>query len=169
MATNRQIGDVHMNSFAPSWRGTQETGSAEGGTARLRERQSGDGHNVTQAASGELALSSEELRIIDLIVRGFANTRVARDLSLSKPTVCRRIARLLRKLQVANRIELVLFATDRGILNGASDHPADLTIVSEPAMIRKAASESSGGADQLATGRLFRRTPQRRASDCGSS
>jgi DNA-binding NarL/FixJ family response regulator len=68
-----------------------------------------------------LGLSSEEQRIVALVLAGYKNIDIARHLSLSDSTVCRRIVRVLGKLGVSNRFELTLFVVDRQRFAGA--HP----------------------------------------------
>ena len=63
-------------------------------------------------------LSAEERRIIALIVRGLTNRAVARRLGLSESTIKRRIVRILGKLGVNDRVELVLYALSHGIVKG---------------------------------------------------
>ena len=73
---------------------------------------------MNSASEEGFILSAQERRIIALIVRGFTNREVARTLGLSESTIKRRIVRMLGKLGVADRIELVLYAVSRGIIKG---------------------------------------------------
>jgi DNA-binding NarL/FixJ family response regulator len=76
---------------------------------------------MNSAPEGDFILTAEERRIIALIVRGLTNKGVARRLSLGESTIKRRIVRILGKLRVTDRIELVLYALSRGIVKGASN------------------------------------------------
>jgi len=72
---------------------------------------------VIRVDGREFALSDDERRLILLTVAGYTNQDVARQFSLNASTVSRRTARLLRKLSLANKLELVLFAFHYGIIN----------------------------------------------------
>jgi DNA-binding NarL/FixJ family response regulator len=62
--------------------------------------------------SEAMVLSPEEQQIMALIVAGYTNKEIARHFSLSESTVYRRTARIVDKLAVSNRIELVLFVLE---------------------------------------------------------
>jgi DNA-binding NarL/FixJ family response regulator len=64
---------------------------------------------------GDFALSSEERRLISLVVAGYSNKELARHFALSKSTIYRRAIRILDKVGAANRFELVLVAIFYGI------------------------------------------------------
>jgi DNA-binding CsgD family transcriptional regulator len=64
----------------------------------------------------ELILSAEEYRIVALILAGYTYQEMARQFSLAASTVSRRAGRILAKLGVANKLELVLFAIHYGIV-----------------------------------------------------
>jgi DNA-binding NarL/FixJ family response regulator len=61
-------------------------------------------------------LGAEEQRIVDLIVRGSSNKEIAHHFSFSASTSYRRIVRILDKLGVSNKLELVLFAMSRKVV-----------------------------------------------------
>jgi len=86
-------------------------GTASAGTPHEPEfRGEGDGADV--------ALSTEERRLVELIVAGYTNEDMARHFSRSESTIHRRTARVLSKLDVTNKFELVLFAISRRIVAG---------------------------------------------------
>jgi len=58
-------------------------------------------------------LCHEEERIVDLILTGYSNKEIARQFSFSESTSYRRIVRVLGKLGVSSKLELVLFAMSR--------------------------------------------------------
>ena len=64
----------------------------------------------------DFVLSLEECQIISLIVAGYTNQDIARHFSLSESTVRRRAARIIGKLGVSNRFELILFALSLGMI-----------------------------------------------------
>ncbi len=55
-------------------------------------------------------ITARELEVIELVVRGLSNREVARQLELSEQTVKNHTARIMDKLGVRNRVELVLHA-----------------------------------------------------------
>jgi two-component system, NarL family, response regulator NreC len=61
-------------------------------------------------------LSERELRAVTLIARGFRNTDVAGALGVSLRTVEADRARVMRKLGISRRAELVRWALERGLL-----------------------------------------------------
>lgn len=61
-------------------------------------------------------LSPEDLRTIALIAAGYSNRNIARQFSLSESSVYRHVARISDKLDVSNRLELVLFAISSKLL-----------------------------------------------------
>jgi len=61
-------------------------------------------------------LSSREREVFDLIIRGFTNDRVARELCISVKTVETHRARINRKLRVRSPGELMRFAALQGLI-----------------------------------------------------
>jgi len=59
-------------------------------------------------------LSSRELQILELVVRGLSNLKIANQLEISKRTVDNHISNILKKTSVANRVELVRWALQWG-------------------------------------------------------
>jgi len=55
-------------------------------------------------------LTKRELEVIGLMVEGLSNREIAERLSLSEQTVKNHVARIMDKLEVRNRVELVLYA-----------------------------------------------------------
>jgi DNA-binding NarL/FixJ family response regulator len=62
------------------------------------------------------ALSAREREVFDLLVRGFANADVSRQLCISIKTVETHRARIMRKLDVHNIGELIRLAARQGLL-----------------------------------------------------
>lgn len=54
------------------------------------------------------ALSARELEIVDLLLRGLSNKEIARELELSEKTIKHYMTNLMGKLQVRNRLEVVV-------------------------------------------------------------
>ncbi len=67
------------------------------------------------ADGGDFALSTEERRLIALVMAGYSNKQMARHFALSESTIYRRAVRILDKVGAANRFELVLVALSYGI------------------------------------------------------
>ena len=59
-------------------------------------------------------LSSRELQILELVVRGLSNLKIANQLEISKRTVDNHISNILKKTSVTNRVELVRWALQWG-------------------------------------------------------
>ena len=61
-------------------------------------------------------LSQREREVMRLIARGYAYKEVARELYISVKTVETHVSAVLRKLQLSNRHELTVWATDRRLV-----------------------------------------------------
>ena len=62
-------------------------------------------------------LTARELHVVSAIVAGCTNQEIALRFSLSETELKRRVHKLFDKLGVVNRLELVLCAIDRGLLD----------------------------------------------------
>jgi len=77
-----------------------------------------------QADGENFVLSTEERRIVELIVAGYTNKEIALYFSLSESAINRRTVLIINKLGVSNKLELVLFAISRRIVGRAQpEHP----------------------------------------------
>jgi len=75
----------------------------------------------SQPASGaqrNFGLSSREMEVIALIVAGYTNKDLARELGISENTAKHHLTNIFDKLGVSNRLELVLYAVDHGLVAG---------------------------------------------------
>ena len=72
----------------------------------------------------EFALSADERRIITFLAAGYTNVDIARQFSVDASTISRRTARILEKLGVANKLELILFAIHYGIVTRLKERQA---------------------------------------------
>lgn len=70
-----------------------------------------------QKGPTEPPLTSREIDVLRLIVRGFTNNQIAGNLSLSTRTVEGHRASLMDKLDLHSRVELVEWAEQRGLLD----------------------------------------------------
>jgi DNA-binding NarL/FixJ family response regulator len=67
-------------------------------------------------APRNFGLSSREMEVIGLIVAGYTNKDLARELGISENTAKHHLTNIFDKLGVSNRLELVLYAVDHGLV-----------------------------------------------------
>ena len=63
-------------------------------------------------------LTDRERQIFGEVARGLSNGEIAAELHLSEATVKTHITRILAKLQLRDRVQVVIFAYERGLLDG---------------------------------------------------
>jgi two-component system, NarL family, nitrate/nitrite response regulator NarL len=73
--------------------------------------------NRTSEASRDFGLTPREVQVIALIVAGYTNKDLARQLGISEHTAKHHLTNIFDKLGVSNRLELVLFAIDHRLIN----------------------------------------------------
>jgi DNA-binding NarL/FixJ family response regulator len=61
-------------------------------------------------------LTPREREVLDLLVRGLSNTEICRRLVISDATAKTHVARILQKLGVRDRIQVVIYAYERGLV-----------------------------------------------------
>ena len=71
-------------------------------------------------------LTEREREVLRLICQGESNQQIAQTLSISTHTVETHVGNLLRKLAVASRVEVVVWATQGGILEACGDSGGNL-------------------------------------------
>jgi DNA-binding NarL/FixJ family response regulator len=69
-------------------------------------------------------LSERELEVVRLVARGLSNREIAKELYLSEATVKSHIARILAKLELRDRVQVVVFAYEEGIARPGSQPAA---------------------------------------------
>ena len=74
------------------------------------------GSDKGQTVQASRPLSEQETKVLTLIARGFSNAEIAAELLISVKTVETYKARLLEKLNVTKRSELVKYAIEQGLL-----------------------------------------------------
>jgi DNA-binding NarL/FixJ family response regulator len=62
----------------------------------------------------EVLLSGRELQIVELVVAGLSNHKIAQQLEISKRTVDNHISNILKKTNTSNRVELVRWSLQWG-------------------------------------------------------
>ncbi|MBI4220350.1 MAG: response regulator transcription factor [Chloroflexi bacterium] len=76
------------------------------------------GRRETQGGGAPL-LGPDEVEILRLVAGGLTNEEIAHQLSVSRPTATRRLAKIFRILEVTNRAEAVAKAAQLGYLDAA--------------------------------------------------
>jgi len=67
--------------------------------------------------SDQFRLTVREMEILRLIARGYVNKQIARDFHISEQATKNHIARILKKLDVVNRTEAVVKASQAGLIS----------------------------------------------------
>jgi len=81
---------------------------------------------VAGTVAGLDRLTPREREVLGLVARGLANTQIADELVLGESTVKTHVASILAKLGVHDRIQIVVFAYERGLVHASqTERPAD--------------------------------------------
>ena len=62
------------------------------------------------------SLTEREKEVIELVAKGFKNQKIGETLFISEPTVRRHLGGIFSKLEVADRLELLVYALEHGIV-----------------------------------------------------
>ena len=94
--------------------------------AVVREITKGDVPNEEIEADSYERLSQREREVLQLVAQGYTNQQVATHLYLSVKTVETYKARVMEKLDLHSRVELVRYTPQRGLLKDADNSPQQL-------------------------------------------
>lgn len=83
---------------------------------RLVDRQL-DRHPDAEQAQRLGLLSAREVDVLRAVARGATNTEIAAQLHLSESTIKTHVSHLLQKLRVRDRVQLVIFAYEAGLVS----------------------------------------------------
>jgi DNA-binding CsgD family transcriptional regulator len=96
-------------------------------------------------------LSEEQIRILTLLIDGWTDDRIARELGISFSSVRRRLKEAADELGAVSRVQLAVFAVERGIvsrtgrLSAEGDHTHSAEQVSEGLDAPSEPSSTEGG------------------------
>ncbi|WP_022883556.1 HD domain-containing phosphohydrolase [Glaciibacter superstes] len=82
------------------------------------------GHRRSRRPAGPAGLTSREVDVLRLIVRGFSSRQIAADLVISEKTARNHLEHIYAKLAVTNRTGAALFALQHGIVGNVDDASA---------------------------------------------
>jgi DNA-binding NarL/FixJ family response regulator len=86
-------------------------------TRRLLDRFANSPQSAAMVPPPGLDLLTErEREVMALVVRGLSNSEIRRQLYLSEPTVKTHVGRILMKLGVRDRVQLVVLAYEHGLV-----------------------------------------------------
>ena len=80
---------------------------------------------AVQAGGAASLLSPREREVLDLVAQGYTNQQIADRLGLSVKTVETYRSRLVEKLGLRSRAELVRYAVDSGFFTRGEEHPPE--------------------------------------------
>ncbi|GAB3744757.1 response regulator transcription factor [Amycolatopsis oliviviridis] len=90
-------------------------------TARRRDPGTAKPDSAVACARDRLGeLTARELDVLRLIALGYSNLEIAGELDLSEPAVKSRVARLLSKLGLSNRVQAAIVAYETGVATFSS-------------------------------------------------
>ena len=61
-------------------------------------------------------LTARENEVLKLMVKGYSNLKISKELSITESTVKAHVSSILRKLKVSNRIKAVVFAIKENLI-----------------------------------------------------
>ena len=92
-------------------------------TRRLIDRFAGSQPAIRAAVTRLNGLTQRELEVLRQVARGLSNAEIAAHLFIGETTVKTHVARLLLKLDLRDRVQVVIFAYEAGLLSGHRPTP----------------------------------------------
>jgi DNA-binding NarL/FixJ family response regulator len=93
-------------------------------TRRLIQQFAGRRPAVRPSAAGLSTLTHREMDVLRDVARGMSNAEIAADLFIAETTVKTHIARLLMKLGLRDRVQVVVFAYESGLVTTTASDTA---------------------------------------------
>ena len=89
-------------------------------TRRLIERYTSAGPSASAASTAEAIarLTPREREVLTYVARGLANAEIAQALVLGESTIKSHVASILTKLEIHDRVQVVVFAYEHGLIRG---------------------------------------------------
>lgn len=84
---------------------------------------SGDGRGKTLSSASQMPLSVREVEVLDCVAQGLSNKEIAEALYITEQTVKNHMTSVLRKLEVTDRVQAVLYAVKHGWIQIGSGSP----------------------------------------------
>lgn len=79
------------------------------------------------AAITGVRLSERELEVVHLVAQGLSNAEIAAGLCLSEATVKSHVAHILARLSLRDRVQIAIFAYEKGIVRAGRGQPGPRT------------------------------------------
>ncbi len=95
---------------------TVHAGNAVLAPADLATLMSGQFRSRRELPPGFSSLTAKECEVMDAVARGLSNTEIAASIFASESTVKTHVGAILRKLDLRDRVQIVVFAHDHGLL-----------------------------------------------------
>lgn len=87
----------------------------------------GDGANIPKPPQSAIPLSVREIEVLDCVAQGLSNKEIADALYITEQTVKNHMTSVLRKLEVTDRVQAVLFAVKHGWVEIGTLQPGDIS------------------------------------------
>ncbi|HLT17947.1 MAG TPA: response regulator transcription factor [Thermomicrobiales bacterium] len=75
---------------------------------------SGDRKKASPSSANQMPLSVREVEVLDCVAQGYSNKEIAEALFITEQTVKNHMTSVLRKLEVSDRVQAVLYAVKHG-------------------------------------------------------
>jgi DNA-binding NarL/FixJ family response regulator len=85
-----------------------------------------DGGGRPKPPQASIPLSVREIEVLDCVAQGLSNKEIAEALFITEQTVKNHMTSVLRKLEVTDRVQAVLFAVKHGWVEIGSVQPSDI-------------------------------------------